>query len=308
VTAHGLSRIAGGVAMAAIVVVTGIVTWSVLRSPDRDASIPAGEEPRPAESARLGDLTGHLGRVDPDTNTIVVAAERGAPPVMLVVPSDASITVQGNRAALGELAKDMPVRVFYEVRNDVKHATVIQVTAEPTQTAQPAEPKAPAEAPALVEPKPAGEARPPVESKPAVPSAEVRAPVQPRPAIETRVETRSGVEKAGVETKPMAPTRSPSDSKTAPETPPTVPARPPAPPAVAPQPAAPVTAAVPKPPAAAAPPIAPRAPAMASPPAPAVAPAAPTPSRAAASRPAAADGADDGSAAVDWLLKGPGRR
>jgi len=170
VTAQGLSKIAGGIAVVAVVVVTGMVTWSLLRPPDPD-SIQVAEAPRPDEAPRLGDMTGYVERVDPDTQMIVVSASLvGANPVMLVVNSAASITVQGKPSGLRDLSKDMPVRVVYEVRDDVKYATSIQVVTDEARASRGSETK------------PALEPEPPVEAKPAPPVVSP-APPATRPPV-----------------------------------------------------------------------------------------------------------------------------
>ena len=292
-TTQGLSRIAGGIAIAAVLVVSGIVAWSVLRQQDPELAIQQAEAPGPDEATRLGDLTGYVGQVDPDTHTIVVAASPlGADPVMLVVADDASVTVHGKEGALGDLSKDMPVRVFYEVRNEVKHVTSIQVVADSPQASEPSpgETRPPAEAKAPAESQPAAEVRPVAEVKPAA---------EAKPAGET---------KATVETRPPMETRPPAEVKPTP--PPVTRPAPPAPP---------VTAAPPKPlsPPAASQPSRPRAPepppaTLSTAPLPAKSPRAAettaplNPPGGPAARPAERD--DDGSAAVEWLFKDSGRR
>ena len=175
-TAQGLSKIAGGIAVVAVVVVTGMATWSLLRPSDPD-SIQVSEAPQPREAPRLGDMTGYVGRVDPDTQMIVVSASPvGANPVMLVVNSAASITVRGKPSGLRDLSKDMPVRVVYEVRDDVKYATSIQVVTEEAQAPRGSETKP------AVETKPPVEARPPVEAKPAPPVVSPASPATRPPA------------------------------------------------------------------------------------------------------------------------------
>jgi len=224
-TAKGLSRIAGAVAIAAVLVVTAMVTWSVLRQSDH-------ETPQIAGGPALGDLTGYVGRVDRESRTIDVSTSLlGVRPVILNVTNDTSIMVRGKQGGLGDLSKDMPVRVFYEVRDDVKYVTSIQVVTE--------------EAP--VEAKPPAEAKAPVEAKPA-PPVTAATPKPTPPALEP--------------IKPRAPEPLPASIQTA------------TPPAAKP----------------------PRAPAATT-----EAAAAPPP-RVSAPRPADTD-ADDGSAAIDWLLK-----
>jgi len=270
VTAQGLSKIAGGIAVVAVVVVTGMVTWSLLRPSDPDP-IQVSEAPRPGEAPQLGDMTGYVGRVDPDTQMIVVSASLvGANPVMLVVNSAASITVQGKPSGLRDLSKDMPVRVVYEVRDDVKYATSIQVVTDEAQASRGSETK------------PAVETPPPAEAKPSV---EVKAPVEVKPPVEA---------------KPAPPVVSPAPPATRPPAtaPPVTAATPrPTPPALEP-----VKPRAPEPPPAsiqaAGPPAAkpPRAPAATTEAAPV------PPPRVSAPRPAETD-VGDGSAAIDWLLK-----
>jgi hypothetical protein len=272
VTTQGLSRIAGGIAIVAVLVVSGMVAWSVLRHQDPDLAGQA-EAPRSGEPVRLGDLTGYLGQIDAAGGTIVVAANpTGADPVTLAGANDASVTVNGKQGGLADLAKDMPVRVFYEVRNEVKHVTSIQVVADYQQAAKPAPEAKPPEAKPPAETRPAVEAKPAVEVKPAVgsrpappPPAQAQVPVERKPPVESKPPAES---KPPVDIKPGAPTV----------------ARPPVAPAPSPTPAPSAPAVAPRP--AAAPPV--------------EAPPAPPPA------PAARD--DDGSAAVDWLLKGAGRR
>ena len=167
-TAQGLSRVAGGVAIVAVLVVTGLVTWSYMNRSEHEFI------PSQAGGPALGDLTGYVGRVDREARTIDVSESLlGIRPTLLTVTSDTSILVRGKQGGIGDLSKDMPVRVFYEVRNDVKYVTSLQVMTEDTQTARSAadEAKPAAEAKASTEPAVASE--PPAKSKP---------PMEPKPA------------------------------------------------------------------------------------------------------------------------------
>jgi hypothetical protein len=271
VTTQTLSRIAGGIAIVAVLVVSGMVAWSVLQRSDPDPSGQQAEGPRADEVARLGDLTGYVGQVDPDTHTIVVAASPlGADPVMLVVTGDAAVTVHGQQGALGDLSKDMPVRVLYEVRNEVKHATSIQVIAESAHTAAP---------PSTDGAAPAADAAPAIG---ATRTVETKSPVDARTAVEA---------------KPPPDVRVPAEVKAPPHAGPQPAATPP-PPALKtrrPEPSSATISTAESPTA---------RPARA--PAPAADSASDDRPQAATSRPGEGD-ADDGSAAVDWLLKGPGR-
>jgi hypothetical protein len=322
VTAQGLSRVAGGVAIVAVLVVTGLVTWSYMNRSEHEFI------PSQAGGPALGDLTGYVGRVDREARTIDVSESLlGIRPTLLTVTSDTSILVRGKQGGIGDLSKDMPVRVFYEVRNDVKYVTSLQVMTEDTQTARSAadeakpaaEAKAPAESSAQVDAKPVVASKPPTETKPATEAkvpAEAKPPVESKPAVAAKppAETKPPVEaKPAVAAKPPAEAKPPVVATTPAEKPPLEAKAP----AVTRTPAPPVTATAPR---AAAPPIA-AAPARPTPtPQPATAQAAaPAAARPATSgseaasigvartplptvRPAERD-ADDATAAIDWLLK-----
>jgi hypothetical protein len=311
-----LARITGGIAIAAVLVVSAMVTWSVLKQSESDSLSGPAETPQAGQATRLGDLTGYVGRVDADSSTLLVAATpTGADPIMLVVASDATISVHGKPGGLADLAKDMPVRVFYEVRNEVKHVTAIQVVPEPASTASTGEAAPAAERRPVADSAPVAASRPVVEAKPAPepkpvaevkpvpkPVAEVKPTPKPAPEPKPVVEVKPAPRPAA-ETRPVVESRPPAEVK-----PPTAraeapaPARPPvsAPPVSAAPPPAPAPAPRPRAPepaldAVAAPTL--RAPRATPPPEPAPA--------TAPRRPAAEQ--LDGSDAVDWLFKERGR-
>ena len=122
---RGAARIAGGIALVAVLSVVVIVAWSMLNQSDPAPSAPLAEGPA------LGDLTGYVGRVDRKARTVEVSENSaGLRPVTMAVTDDTSISVRGKQGGLGDLTKDLPVRAFYEVRNDVKYVTSIQVIAD----------------------------------------------------------------------------------------------------------------------------------------------------------------------------------
>ena len=177
-TARGLSGIAGAVAIVAVLVVTAMATWSVLRPSDH-------ETPQIAGGPALGDLTGYVGRVDRESRTIDVSTSLlGVRPVILNVTNDTSIMVRGKQGALGDLSKDMPVRVSYEVRDDVKYVTSIQVVTEEAQASRESETTLAVETKPPVEAKPPAEAKAPVEAKPAPPLTAAKPPGAPAATTE----------------------------------------------------------------------------------------------------------------------------
>jgi hypothetical protein len=322
VTAQELSRIAGGIALIAVLVIAGLVAWSTLRAPEPEFV------PQLAGGPAMGDMVGYVGRIDPETRTIDIAENpAGIRAVSFAVTNDTAITVHGKPSGLTDLAKDTPVRVSYEVRHDVKYVTAIQVvTEEPRPTQANVAPSGGAEVKGSVETKAAetkADDAKPAEAKPAEAKQAAAKPAEIQPPFEkkTVTETRPpGDRRPAGESKPVPDPKSAGDAgavvngkpagdgrampggKTLAETRPLQPAPPApsaAPPAPAPRAPAPSSSVQ-----APAPPTVTSMPAS-QPPSPS-APGTPAPN-AAARRPAESD-VTDGTAAIDWLLKGPGRR
>jgi hypothetical protein len=326
VTAQGLSRIAGGVALVAVLVTVGLVARSALRGSEHEFV------PQLAGGPATGDLTGYLGRIDRQAGTIDVAEDHvGRRAAAFAVTDATSITVRGKQGSLGDLARDMPVRVFYEVRNDVKYVTAILVIETPP---------APQASTTPASRTPAGDAtpRPEAQSAPETRPADTVPVVEPKPVAEAKPigdarslgETRSAPDpKSATAAKGVTDATPTTTSRTAPgdkapgekavvaaTTPPPAAPTPPASPSAA-KPSAPT----PAPPAAPAPVQPPSSRALSSP-APSVSPLAAAPatiSRPIASPEGAASGAEaqrrpaesdvaDGTAAIDWLLRESGRR
>ncbi len=131
-TAQRLSRIAAGIAIVTALGVAGLVTRNVLWPDDPDASL------QRSGGKVLGDMAGYVGRVDREARTVDISASPlGIRPVVLLVTNDTAIVVNGKQGAIGDLWKDLPVRVFYEVRDNTRYATSIQVTAGEALAASP---------------------------------------------------------------------------------------------------------------------------------------------------------------------------
>jgi len=143
-----VSRIAGGIGLAAAALVVMMVGWSRMNQPVPAPSV------QPAEGRVMGDLTGFVGRVDQKARTVEVAEKLGLRPITMTVTDDTAITVRGEQRGLRDLKKDLPVRAFYEVRNDVTYLTKIQVVTDETQ-ARPAEAKPMTLPPVAAAPAPA---------------------------------------------------------------------------------------------------------------------------------------------------------
>jgi hypothetical protein len=196
VNAQRLSRIALGIAIVTALGVTGLVTRNILWPEDPDASL------QRTGGKVLGDMTGYVGQVDLAAHTVDVSSSPlGIRPVVMVVTSDTAIVVNGKQGGFGDLWKDLPVRVFYEVRDNARYATSIQVTSgdavasSPTGTAAvPASESKPVVEPAgsidtketKTPPAQAGaQPSPPVQPAPASPPPSPAPAVQPPPPIPT---------------------------------------------------------------------------------------------------------------------------
>ena len=267
-TAQRLSRVAAGIAIVTVVGVAALVTRNVLWPEDPDASL------QHAGGKVMGDMAGYVGRVDRETRTIDVSTSPlGIRPIAMLVTNETTIVVNGKQGALGDLWKDLPVRVYYEVRDNARYATSIQVTTGDAVASSPATPTlSPASSSSGPQSASASSAKDSKDTKTS--SAQASAPQVTTPPAAAPVAS------APAPAKPAAPAPAPAVTAPAPVAPPPVPR-------VA------VSAKVP-------------VPAPAATPAPASESASVGSSR--VERPAPAESDADGSAAIDWLLKEAGRR
>jgi len=107
-----------------------MVVWSRMNQSDPPPAVQS------TDGAVMGDLTGFVRRVDQKARTVEVSEKLGVSPVTMTVTDDTAITVRGEQRGLRDLKQDLPVRAFYEVRNDVKYVTRLQVVTD--EVAQPA--------------------------------------------------------------------------------------------------------------------------------------------------------------------------
>jgi hypothetical protein len=310
VNAQRLSRIALGIAVVTVLGVTGLVTRNLLWPDDPDASL------QRTGGKVLGDMAGYVGQVDREAHTVDVSSSPlGIRPVVVVVTNDTAIVVNGKQGGLGDLWKDLPVRVYYEVRDNARYATSIQVNSGDTLASSPAgtvsapasETKPVVEPPASVDAKetkaPPAQASAPVQPAPTSPPPSPPLAVQPPPSPSPPVLTGARTPTPGPPAAVVSPPRFSS-------TPPAV--TPPPPPARTAEPARAKAPAIVAAPPRASEPAAPRAeesaPSRANEPAPPRASESASISSPRVVTPAPSDSDGDGSAAIDWLLKGSGRR
>ena len=273
-----LIKLFAGGGMLVVLGAAALMLWPLLWPPDPDASVQL------VNGRMIGEATGYVGRIDRDARTVDVSASLvGWRPVVLIVNETTSILVQNRQGGFGDLWKDMPVRVSYEVVGDARLARSIEVVtgdAEPSRSAVNGAVRVPVMPPtaaprAVVSPVPAV-APPPAAALPATvtPPAASRAadPAPVRPA------TSAAPAPTAVVPPPAKPAPAPVATPRAVE----APRRVEAPPVEAPQRVEGPATRAPRP--------EPEA-----------------PSAARSSRPAEAD-PSDGAAAIDWLLKERGSR
>jgi hypothetical protein len=113
----------GGATLGVALLAVAVAVLSPLVWPsDPDASLVL-------ENGRLtGETVGSVWQVDPDTGTILVTASLlGLRAVPLAVTGDTRIVVGDKQGGIRDLAKNTPVRVSYEVRENIRLATSIEL-------------------------------------------------------------------------------------------------------------------------------------------------------------------------------------
>jgi hypothetical protein len=239
----GLLKLFAGGGMLVVLGAAALMIWPLLWPPDPDASV------QMVNGRLIGEATGYVGRIDRDTRTVDVSASLlGWRPIVLIVNETTSILVQNRQGGFGDLWKDMPVRVSYEVVGDARLARSIEVVTgdaapsrevvsgavrapAPPQAATPASAASPA--PATV-PNPPAASPPTAASSPAPaappvavpPPAVAPAPAAPPPTVAPR----------RVVAPPAARVVEPAPAKPAPSPAPPRPATAPPPATVAPRP------------------------------------------------------------------------
>ena len=111
-----------------MVVVLGaaaMMLWPLLWPPDPDASVQL------VDGRLIGETAGYVGRVDRTTQTVDVSSSLvGWRPIIVVVNDQTAIMVQNRHGGFGDLLKDLPVRVSYEVVGGRRLAKSIEVVTE----------------------------------------------------------------------------------------------------------------------------------------------------------------------------------
>jgi predicted component of type VI protein secretion system len=120
----------------------------------------------------MGETSGYVARVDRESQTVGVSASLlGLRPVMVAVNGETLIMVQDRQGGFGDLWKDLPVRVAYEVLGDTRVARAIEIlTAVDAPSLRPALENLPTPARGPGSPPPPTASRHPVAEPPARPA------------------------------------------------------------------------------------------------------------------------------------------
>jgi hypothetical protein len=176
-----VAKLVAGGGMLVVLGAAALMLWPLLWPPDPDASVQL------VNGRLVGETSGYVGRIDRDARTIDVSPSLvGWRPIVLIVNESTAIMVQNRQGGFGDLWKDMPVRVSYEVVGDARLARAIEVVGGEGDSPQAAvvngsvtQPAVPA--PALLPPSAAAVA--PAGAAPAAspPTPQLRA-VEPAPS------------------------------------------------------------------------------------------------------------------------------
>jgi len=276
-----------------------LMLWPLLWPADPDAVVQL------VSGHLIGETSGYVGRVNRDAQTVDVSSSLiGWRPIVLVVNEETSILVQNRQGGFGDLSKDLPVRVSYEIVGDRRLARSIEIVTDEREHSRAAATRAADTAPsggakAAARPGVTPLVDAPSAPIPAAPSpGPARAPVEAAPpaSVVTPVPVPRAVPDPVAVAKPPAPVVAAPVPRVEPTRPVPPPASLPAPTVSTPRVAAPAPRVEPTRP----------VPPPASPPAPTVTTprAAPEASSSVRSAPQPAEtDSGDGAAAIDWLLK-----
>jgi hypothetical protein len=128
-----LIRLVAGGGMVMVLGAAALMLWPLLWPPDPDASVQL------VNGRLVGETSGYVGRVDRESQTVDVSSSLvGWRPIILVVNHETAILVQDRQGGFGDLLKDLPVRVSYEVVGEKRLAKSIEVVTDDAGRARPA--------------------------------------------------------------------------------------------------------------------------------------------------------------------------
>ena len=124
-------RLVAGGGMVVVLGAAAMMLWPLLWPPDPDASVQL------VNGRLIGETSGYVGRVDRTAQTVDISSSLvGWRPILVVVNDQTAIMVQNRQGGFGDLMKDLPVRVSYEVMGDRRLARAIEVVTEEGERAR----------------------------------------------------------------------------------------------------------------------------------------------------------------------------
>jgi len=182
VTGWHLLKLWGAVTAVGVVAVAGLLLWPLVwpEDPDRGFTVVDGR--------LVGETEGYVWRVESDQQRIhVTSSLLGLRAVPITVTPETKIVVSNKLGGLGDIWKGMDVRVAYEVRDNARVATAVELLTTKARRARttPTEVVVPADAaPDSARPPLAPPAPPPAVQPPPAPRApKSAAAVPPAPKL-----------------------------------------------------------------------------------------------------------------------------
>jgi len=166
VTGWHLLKLWGTVGAVGVMAVAGLLLWPLIWPEDPDKAF------KLVDGRLVGEAEGFVWRVEADQQRIhVTSSLLGLRAVPITVTSETKIVVNNKLGGLADIWKGMDVRVSYEVRDNARVATAVELLTTkarrarttPTEVVVPADaatdsappPQAPATPPPAVQPRPA---------------------------------------------------------------------------------------------------------------------------------------------------------
>lgn len=173
-------KLVGTTAAIALLALGGLLLHPLLWPADFDASL------RMEEGRLLGQAVGHVVAVD-GIMVEISASLLGLGPTGFQVGPDTTITIGDKQGGLGDIQKDMPVRVSYEKRDDVRVAKSISVVSRDAAVAAPV--ATATEAPASAPPTEPAASLPPGPTSPTLATPTAASAANAEPQLPKRVVT-----------------------------------------------------------------------------------------------------------------------
>jgi len=143
-------KIGAAIVGLSVLAVAALTVRPLVWPADPDASL------RADDGRLIGTAIGYVAGIDMTGRTLAVSASViGLRPLEFRVMPDTTITIQDKQGGLGDLSKDMPVRVSYEVRDHIRLARSIELVSREITRPQPSATVEASTPPSVAAPAPA---------------------------------------------------------------------------------------------------------------------------------------------------------